>query len=126
MVAISESTCIIVLYPVFIRNFEPRGNILLDKNRTAIGKDSSSLSEQRYLERIFTFIFLLVVVRIFSQVSTKFENRVESLPELMQLHLFFREILTLDYKKKAVQPTSHPIFYASADLRMSDATESLL
>jgi hypothetical protein len=95
---------------MFIRNFEPRGNILLEKNRTAIGKDSSSFSEQRYLERIFTFIFLLVVVRIFSQVSTKFENRVESLPELMQLHLFFREILTLDYKKKAVQPTFSSYF----------------
>ncbi|MGA7899676.1 MAG: hypothetical protein WCA39_12535, partial [Nitrososphaeraceae archaeon] len=80
-VAISESTCMIVLKPIFITNFEPRGNILLEKNRTAIGKDSSSFREKRYSERTITFIFLLAVARIFSQVSTKCENRAESLLE---------------------------------------------
>jgi hypothetical protein len=59
---------------MFITNFEPRENILLEKNRTAIGKDSSSFNEKRYSEMISTFIFLLVVARIFSQVSTKWEN----------------------------------------------------
>jgi hypothetical protein len=59
---------------MFIRNSEPLGNILLEKNRTAIGKDSSSFKEKRYSERIFTFIFLLVIALIFSQVSTKWEN----------------------------------------------------
>jgi hypothetical protein len=66
---------------MFITNFEPCGKILLEKNRTAIGKDSSSFNEKRYSEMISTFIFLLVVVRIFSQVSTKWENLVESLLE---------------------------------------------
>jgi hypothetical protein len=61
-------------------NFEPRGNIRLEKNRTAIAKDSSS-KEGRYLESIFIFIFLLEVARIFSHVSAKSENRVESLTE---------------------------------------------
>jgi hypothetical protein len=65
---------------MFITNLEPRGNILLEKNRTAIGKDSS-FSEKRYSARTFTFIFLLLVARIFSQVSTKCENLVESLLE---------------------------------------------
>jgi hypothetical protein len=54
---------------MFITNLEPRLNILLEKNRTAIVKaSSSSFKERRYVERIFTFIFLLVVARIFSQV----------------------------------------------------------
>ena len=34
----------------------------------------------------------------------------------MQIHLFFRELLTLDYKKKPVQPLgSDLIAYASTD-----------
>jgi hypothetical protein len=50
---------------MFMTNLEPRGNILLEKNRTAIAKDSSSFREKRYSERTFTFIFLLAVARIF-------------------------------------------------------------
>jgi hypothetical protein len=94
----------IVLKPIFITNFEPRGDILLEKNRTAKGKDSSSSREKRYSERIFTFIFLLLFTRIFSQVFTKCENRVESLIGGMQIHLFiYRNIITLDYKYKTVR-----------------------
>jgi hypothetical protein len=78
----------IVLKPIFITNFEPRENILLEKNRTAIGKDLSSFRGKRYSERTFTFIFLLVLARIFSQVFTKCENSVESLIGGMQIHLF--------------------------------------
>jgi hypothetical protein len=80
---------------MFITNFEPRGNILLDKNRTAIGKDSS-FSEKRYSARTFTFMFLLLVARIFSQAFTKFENRVESLTDETQIHLLcFRKLLSV-------------------------------
>jgi hypothetical protein len=101
--AISESTCIIVLKPMFITNLEPRGKILLEKNRTAIDKTSSSSKERRYSERIFTLIFLLLVVRILSQAFTKFENRVESLTDGMQIHLLCsRELLSVDYKNKLV------------------------
>jgi len=67
-----------VLNPIFITNLELRGNIRLEKNRTAIAKDSSS-KERRYSERMFIFVFLLVVARIFSHVFAKSENRVESL-----------------------------------------------
>jgi len=58
---------------MFSVNNEPRGNILLEKNRAAIDKDSS-FKEKRYSERIFTFIFLLVVACIFSHTFTKYEN----------------------------------------------------
>ena len=44
---------------MFITNFEPRGNILLEKNRTAVGNDSS-FKEKRYSERIFTFMFFVI------------------------------------------------------------------
>jgi hypothetical protein len=88
---------------MFITNFEPRGNILLDKNRTAIGKDSS-FSEKRYSARTFTFMFLLLVARTFSQAFTKFENRVESLADGMQIHLllFQRFIISWFIKNKLV------------------------
>ncbi|MGA9152936.1 MAG: hypothetical protein WBZ36_20355 [Candidatus Nitrosopolaris sp.] len=36
-------------------SYEPGGNILLEKNRTAVGNDSS-FKERKYSERIFTFI----------------------------------------------------------------------
>jgi hypothetical protein len=52
-----------------------------EKKRKAIGKDSSSLKELRYSERMFIFMFLLVVARIFSQVSTKCGKQVEQLLE---------------------------------------------
>jgi hypothetical protein len=65
-----------VLYPIFTTDFEPNGNILLDKKRTATDKDSS-FREERYSERKFTFIFLLVVPRIFSHKCTKCEKWVE-------------------------------------------------
>ena len=77
---ISESACIIVLSPIFTANFEPDGNILLAKNRTAICKHLSS-REERYSERRLTFIFLLVVLRIFSHIFTKYTNWVELLAE---------------------------------------------
>jgi hypothetical protein len=52
---------------------EPRGKILPDKNRAAIGNESSSKSA-RYSERMLTLAFLLFVERIFSHISTKYEN----------------------------------------------------
>jgi hypothetical protein len=58
---------------MFITNFEPGGNTLLEKNRTAMGNDSLS-RQARYSERILTFVFLLATACIFSQVSTKCEN----------------------------------------------------
>src|SRR5919202_5268719 len=96
-IAISESTCIIVLKPMFITNLDPRGNILLEKNRTARDIASSSSKERRYSERISTLIFLLLVARIPSHAFTKLENRVESLTDEMQIHLLCsREILSVD------------------------------
>jgi hypothetical protein len=52
---------------------EPCGKILPDKNRMAIGNESLSKRE-RYSERMLTLRFLLVVERIFSHISTKYEN----------------------------------------------------
>jgi hypothetical protein len=81
---------------MFITNLDPRGNILLEKNRTAIDIASSSSKERRYSERISTLIFLLLVARIFSQAFTKFENRVESLADEMQIHLLCsRDLLSV-------------------------------
>jgi hypothetical protein len=82
---------------MFITNLDPRGNILLEKNRTARDIASSSSKERRYSERISTLIFLLLVARIPSHAFTKFENRVESLTDEMQIHLLCsREILSVD------------------------------
>jgi hypothetical protein len=63
-----------VLNPIFITNFDPFGNILLEKNRTTTDKVSSSFNEVRYLERIFTFSIVLVVAPILSQISAKNEK----------------------------------------------------
>ena len=73
-----------MLKPMFSVNFEPRGNIRFEKKSTAILKDSS-LKEERYSEMIFTFIFVLEVVRIFSHRSTKYENWAESLLEEIKI-----------------------------------------
>jgi hypothetical protein len=62
-----------VLYPIFTVAFEPGENILLDKKRTAIDR-GSSFRDERYSERRFTFIFLLVVPRIFSHKCTNREK----------------------------------------------------
>jgi hypothetical protein len=59
-----------VLNPIFIANFDPRENILPDKNKTAIDKDSPSRKD-RYLESKLTFIFLLLVARTCSHRLTK-------------------------------------------------------
>jgi hypothetical protein len=81
---------------MFITNLDPLGNILLEKNKTAIEIASSSSKERRYSERTSTLIFLLLVVRIFSQAFTKFENRVESLTDEIQIHLLCcRELLSV-------------------------------
>ena len=70
---------------MFSVNIEPRGNIRFEKKSTAILKDSS-LKEERYSEMIFTFIFVLEVVRIFSHRSTKYENWAESLLEEIKIY----------------------------------------
>jgi hypothetical protein len=67
----------IVLNPTFMTNLDPSGNILLDKNRTAIIKDLSSI-EDRYLESSPTFIFLLLVTRTCSQRFTKCKKSGEA------------------------------------------------
>lgn len=67
----------IVLNPTFMTNFDPSGNILLDKNRTATVKDSSSI-EDRYLESSPTFIFLLLVTRTCSHRFTKCKKSGEA------------------------------------------------
>jgi hypothetical protein len=59
--------------PAFITNFDPSGKILLDRNRTAMDKDSS-FKEDRYLDSNLTFIFLLLVIRISSHSFTKCEK----------------------------------------------------
>jgi hypothetical protein len=85
---------------MFITNLDPRENILLEKNRTAIDIASSSSKERRYSETISTLIFLLLIASTFSQAFTKFENRVESLADEMQIHLLLFEIYyQLVYKK---------------------------
>lgn len=52
---------------------DPFGKIFPDKNRAAIGRESSSKPEI-YCTIKSTFLFLLVVLRIDSHVSTKVEK----------------------------------------------------
>jgi hypothetical protein len=42
---------------MFITNFEPRGNILLEKNRTAVGNDSSFKEKNIRIGYLFSYFY---------------------------------------------------------------------
>ncbi|HYO06640.1 MAG TPA: hypothetical protein VER14_06630, partial [Phototrophicaceae bacterium] len=66
--------CNIVLNPMFRLCDDPRGKVFPDKNKTAIRRESSCKHEI-YPDIKSTFLFLLGVSRINSQVSTKVEKQ---------------------------------------------------